>query len=299
MRIVRFYLPQQGVRLGAWIDDAVHDLTAAGASRFASIETLIGILGTEGGALLAGIDLAALPAYAYSDLARAPAPDAAHLLPPIDRQEVWAAGVTYAWSREARVREAVSKEIYVKVYEAERPELFFKALPEKVVGPNDWVGIRGDSGWNVPEPELALILDPEMRIVGYSIGNDMSSRDIEGENPLYLPQAKVYRRSCALGPAIALATALDASDLAIRLKVERDGILAVEGGTSTAEIHRALDDLASWLGRYEDFPHGAVLLTGTGIVPGDEFTLQEGDEVRIEIEGIGTLSNTVRRMAPH
>jgi 2-dehydro-3-deoxy-D-arabinonate dehydratase len=298
MKIVRFYLPQQGPRLGAWIDDTVYDLSATGERHLVSLSVLIEALGAKGPQALTGIDLAAVPTYTYQSLNRAPAPDAPHLLAPVDRQEVWAAGVTYAWSREARVREAVSKEIYVKVYEAERPELFFKALPDKVVGPNDWVGIRGDSGWNVPEPELALVLDPEMRIVGYTVGNDMSSRDIEGENPLYLPQAKVYRRSCALGPAIALASELDATDLAIRLEVERDGILAVEGGTSTAEIHRDLDELASWLGRYEDFAHGAVLLTGTGVVPGDEFTLQEGDEVRIQIEGIGTLVNTVRRIAP-
>ncbi|MBN1933489.1 MAG: fumarylacetoacetate hydrolase family protein, partial [Anaerolineae bacterium] len=206
------------------------------------------------------------------------------------------AGVTYAWSREARVREATSKEIYVKVYEAERPELFFKSLPEKVVGPNDWVGIRPDSRWNVPEPELALVLNPAMQIVGYTVGNDMSSRDIEGENPLYLPQAKVYRRSCALGPFIVLAQDVDASALAIRLDIRRGGESAFKGETNTAKIHRRLDDLAAWLGRCADFPHGAILLTGAGIVPGDEFTLQDGDEISIEIEDIGVLMNVVRKM---
>jgi 2-dehydro-3-deoxy-D-arabinonate dehydratase len=215
----------------------------------------------------------------------------------VDHQEVWAAGVTYAWSREARVREAVSKDIYVRVYEAERPELFFKSLPEKVVGPNDWVGIRSDSAWNVPEPELALVLNPEMQIVGYTVGNDVSSRDIEGENPLYLPQAKVYRHSCALGPVITLAgAAMDAGDLAIRLVIRRARAVAFAGETSTAQIHRDLDELAAYLGRDNDFPYGAVLLTGTGIVPGDDFTLQDGDEVSIEIASIGTLHNVVRQM---
>jgi 2-dehydro-3-deoxy-D-arabinonate dehydratase len=215
----------------------------------------------------------------------------------VDCQEVWAAGVTYAWSREARVKEAVTKDIYVRVYEAERPELFFKSLPEKVVGPNDWIGLRGDSSWNVPEPELALVLNPALQIVGYTAGNDVSSRDIEGQNPLYLPQAKVYRHSCALGPAIALAGDLDAGDLAIRLTILRGGVhpdaCAFAGQTSTAQIHRDLSELAAWLGRYNDFPYGCVLLTGTGIVPGDDFTLQDGDQVAIEIAGIGVLRNHV------
>jgi 2-dehydro-3-deoxy-D-arabinonate dehydratase len=232
-------------------------------------------------------------------LDRAPSSEAPHLLPPVDRQEVWAAGVTYAWSREARVREAVAKEVYVRVYEAARPELFFKSLPEKVVGPNDWIGLRGDSGWNVPEPELALVLNPAMQIVGYTVGNDVSSRDIEGENPLYLPQAKVYRHSCALGPAVALAggeVGIDGGDLTVRLTIRRDGEAVFEGETSTSKIHRPLTELAEYLGRYDDYPYGAVLLTGTGIVPGDDFTLEGGDEVAIEIEGIGTLRNSVVRM---
>jgi 2-dehydro-3-deoxy-D-arabinonate dehydratase len=232
-----------------------------------------------------------------ADLDRVPAPDQAHLLAPVDRQEVWAAGVTYAWSREARVREAVSKDIYVRVYEAERPELFLKSLPEKVVGPRDWVGLRGDSHWNVPEPELALVLNPAMQIVGYTVGNDVSSRDIEGENPLYLPQAKVFRHACALGPVITLAgDDVDGQNLEIRLSIRRDADEVFSGTTSTAKMQRRLQELADYLGRYDDFPNGAILLTGTGIVPGDDFTLQEGDEVEITIEGIGRLVNLVRQM---
>jgi 2-dehydro-3-deoxy-D-arabinonate dehydratase len=246
---------------------------------------------------LRDVDLSALPVYAYSELNREPDERVLHLLPPVDRQEVWAAGVTYAWSREARVREAQTKDVYVRVYEAERPELFFKSTAEKAVGPNDWIGLRGDSHWNVPEPELALVLNPAMEIVGYTIGNDVSSRDIEGENPLYLPQAKIYRHACALGPAIALATGeFDPQNLSVHLTIRRDGDDLFQGETSTAKIHRSLDELVGYLARYNDFPYGAVLLTGTGIVPGDDFTLQDEDKVFIEIESVGTLYNPVIQM---
>ncbi|MBN1640161.1 MAG: fumarylacetoacetate hydrolase family protein [Anaerolineae bacterium] len=297
MKLVRFAVPGQGPRLGQLIGDVVRDLTASGVPALRSLEALLRASSEAPvEALLAQADGTALPGYAYAELDRTPEEEAPHLLPPLDRQEVWAAGVTYAWSREARVREAVSKEIYVRVYEAERPELFFKSLPEKAVGPRDWIGVRGDSSWSVPEPELALVLNPAMQIVGYTIGNDVSSRDIEGENPLYLPQAKVYRHSCALGPAIALASALDAADLSIALVIRRAGAVVYSGETSTAAMHRPLDQLAAYLGRYDDFPHGAVLLTGTGIVPGDDLTLQDGDEVSIAIDGIGVLVNAVRQM---
>jgi 2-dehydro-3-deoxy-D-arabinonate dehydratase len=246
---------------------------------------------------VAALDRKSLPVYDYAALDIAPTRGRARLLPPIDRQEVWAAGVTYAWSREARVREAIAKDIYVRVYEAARPELFFKSTPEKVVGARDWLGIRGDSRWNVPEPELTLALNPAMQIVGYTIGNDMSSRDIEGENPLYLPQAKVYRHSCALGPCITLAgEGLEPLNLTVRLAIRRSGALAFGGETSTSKIHRPLAELARYLGLYNDFPQGAFLLTGTGIVPPDTLTLQDGDEVEIEIEGLGRLVNPVRGM---
>ena len=298
MKIVRFHVPGKGARLGQWTADTVYDLTACGLPQTASLAALLrASTGQAIRALLADVDVVALPAYPYAGLDSTPDPDAPHLLPPVDQQEVWAAGVTYAWSREARVREAVSKEIYVKVYEAERPELFFKSLPQKVVGPNDWIGIRGDSRWNVPEPELALVLNPEMQIVGYTVGNDASSRDIEGENPLYLPQAKVYRHSCALGPAIALAGEdVVGQRLGIEMTIQRDGQVAFQADTNTTEIHRPLAELADYLGRYNDFPHGAVLLTGTGIVPGDDFTLRDGDEVTITIEQVGTLRNAVVQM---
>ena len=318
MQLCRFYLPDEGpalslskepalslpkgARLGQVVGGSVVDLTASGQPAFATLSALLqASVTTPIEALLREVNLAALPAYAWRDLEREPAPGTPHLLPPVDRQEVWAAGVTYAWSREARVREARSKDVYVRVYDAERPELFFKSTAEKVVGPHDWIGLRGDSHWNVPEPELALVLNPAMHIVGTTIANDVSSRDIEGENPLYLPQAKIYRHACALGPVITLAEGLDPQHLAIRLTVRRAAAgqpeaVAFQGETSTAKMHRSLDELAGYLGRYNDFPDGAVLLTGTGIVPGDDFTLQDGDQVLIEIEGIGTLCNPVRQM---
>jgi 2-dehydro-3-deoxy-D-arabinonate dehydratase len=294
----RFHLPGQGARLGQQVGDQVYDLTASLLPTFASFTALLQA-STQGSIqkLLEQATLSHLPAVAYAELDRPPAAGTPHLLPPVDGQEVWAAGVTYAWSREARVREAVAKDIYVRVYEAERPELFWKSAPDKVVGPNEWVGLRGDSHWNVPEPELALVLNPDMQIVGYTVGNDVSSRDIEGENPLYLPQAKVYRHSCALGPVITLVhEEVNPLDLSIRLTIRRAGSVAFEGQTSTAKIHRRLEDLGAYLGRYYDLPNGAVLLTGTGIVPGDDFTLQDGDEVAIEIESIGILRNPVRQM---
>jgi 2-dehydro-3-deoxy-D-arabinonate dehydratase len=298
MQLCRFHLPNQGARLGVLVADRVYDLTVSGRPAFATLTALLQASTTAPiGALLQDVDLSTLPAHAYSELDNEPTSGTPHLLPPVDRQEVWAAGVTYAWSREARVREAQTKDVYVRVYEAERPELFFKSTAEKAVGPNDWIGLRGDSHWNVPEPELALVLNPAMEIVGYTTGNDVSSRDIEGQNPLYLPQAKIYRHACALGPAITLAAGeLDARNLVVRLTIRRDEADVFQGETSTAKIHRDLDELAGYLARYNDFPYGAVLLTGTGIVPGDDFSLQDGDEVFIEIDSVGTLRNSVRQM---
>lgn len=298
MRICRFYLPGQDVRLGQLIGQRVYDLTATGFPHFSSLTALLQASATTViETLLQAVDSSALPSYAYAELDRIPTLDLPYLLPPVDRQEVWAAGVTYAWSREARVREAQSKEVYVRVYEAERPELFFKSLGEKVVGPNDWIGLRSDSRWNVPEPELTLVLNPRVEIVGYTIGNDVSSRDIEGENPLYLPQAKIYRHSCALGPVITLADKhIDAQRLEVHLTILRGGKQVFRGETSTAKMHRRLAELIRYLARDNDFPYGVMLLTGTGIVPGDDFTLQNGDEVLIEIEGVGLLRNSVRQM---
>ena len=225
-------------------------------------------------------------------------PDARRLRPTIGSQEVWAAGVTYYRSRTARMEEAKSAgggDFYDRVYEAERPELFFKATPHRVRGHGDTVRIRGDAKWNVPEPELALVVTSKGTIVGYTIGNDMSSRDIEGENPLYLPQAKVYDGSCALGPAITLAGDLPPREqVAIRLTITRAGAVAFEGATTLAAMARTFEDLVSWLGRENTFPEGVILLTGTGIVPPDDFTLAAGDAVAIEVTGIGVLRNVVR-----
>ncbi len=298
MQLCCFHLPDRGARLGLLANETVYDLAASSVPHLETLTALLRASATRPiPALLHDVSLPELPAYRYADLLREPAADVPHLLPPVDRQEVWAAGVTYAWSREARVREAVAKDVYVRVYEAERPELFFKSMPDKVVGPNDWIGLRGDSRWNVPEPELALVLNPAMQIVGYTVGNDVSSRDIEGENPLYLPQAKIYRHACALGPAITLAgDGFQAEDLAIRLAISRAGAEVFSGETRTSQMRRSPAELAGYLARYNDFPDGAVLLTGTGIVPGDEFTLQDGDDVAIEIESLGVLRNTVRQM---
>jgi 2-dehydro-3-deoxy-D-arabinonate dehydratase len=221
------------------------------------------------------------------------------LLAPIDRQEVWAAGVTYKRSREARERESAgAARFYDLVYTAQRPELFFKAPADRVVGPGDRVRVRRDSRWTVPEPELALVISPRLRIVGYTIGNDMSARDIEGENPLYLPQAKVYDHACAVGPVITLAEAMPPPDqVAIRLTIERAGATVFEGATSLTQMARPLTDLVAWLGRDNSFPHGAILLTGTGIVPPDDFSLAAGDGVTIEITGIGRLVNVVEQLS--
>jgi 2-dehydro-3-deoxy-D-arabinonate dehydratase len=219
------------------------------------------------------------------------------LLAPVDRQEVWAAGVTYKRSQEARERESAGAgRFYDLVYAAPRPELFFKATAGRVVGPGDRVHVRRDSKWSVPEPELALVLSPHLKIVGYTIGNDMSARDIEGENPLYLPQAKVYDHACALGPVVTLAESMPPPErVTIRLTIERRGNKVFEGSTRLTEMARTLEDLVHWLGRDNSFPHGAVLLTGTGIVPPDEFSLAAGDLVNIDITGIGRLTNFVEQ----
>lgn len=218
------------------------------------------------------------------------------IIAPIESQEVWAAGVTYYRSREARKEESKSAgggDFYHRVYEADRPELFFKATPHRVVGPNGKVKLRDDASWTVPEPELTLAITPSGKIIGYTIGNDMSSRDIEGENPLYLPQAKVYDRSCALGPCILVSEAALPPSTEIQLEIFRQGQKEFSDTTSLEAMKRTLDDLVQYLYRNNSFPHGCYLLTGTGIVPPDSFTLQNGDEIRISIAGIGTLVNYV------
>jgi 2-dehydro-3-deoxy-D-arabinonate dehydratase len=225
-------------------------------------------------------------------------PAAEDLLAPIGRQEVWAAGVTYYRSRDARIEEskdAGGGDFYARVYEAQRPELFFKGTPSRVVGPGQPVRIRRDSKWNVPEPELALLVSAAGTIEGYTVGNDMSSRDIEGENPLYLPQAKVYDGSCALGPAIRVAEGPLGPEAAIVLEIERGGKKAFSGQTTLAQLKRTPEELVEWLYRDQSFPDGCFLLTGTGIVPGGDFTLEPGDVIGIAIDGIGRLVNPVKR----
>jgi 2-dehydro-3-deoxy-D-arabinonate dehydratase len=217
-------------------------------------------------------------------------------LAPIGRQEVWAAGVTYFRSRTARMEESKSAgggDFYDRVYAADRPELFFKATPNRVAGPSQNVRIRRDSKWNVPEPELALVINSLGQIIGYTIGNDMSSRDIEGENPLYLPQAKVYAQSCGLGPGILIRSEPLAPETEIHLEIIRERKTAFHGQTRLSELKRRPEELVEYLFRDNEFPYGCFLLTGTGIVPPDEFTLAVEDEIRITIEPIGTLINHV------
>jgi 2-dehydro-3-deoxy-D-arabinonate dehydratase len=247
--------------------------------------------------LLHAPDLARLASDLPRHCQRSVAATEAKLLAPLDHQEVWAAGVTYKRSQEARERESVgAARFYDLVYSASRPELFFKATPSRVVGPDDAVVIRRDSHWSVPEPELALVLSPFLQLVAYTIGNDMSARDIEGENPLYLPQAKIYTGCCALGPCVTLAPDLPPlAQVVVHLAVERGNSAVFDGSTRLSEMARPFSDLISWLGRENQFPHGVILLTGTGVVPPDDFTLANGDVITIEITGIGRLTNRVQQ----
>lgn len=284
MKLCRFKISSacHHARIGLTTDDTtVLDLSAAGVKSLT--------------ALLEGDNLAAvLQALMTLPMPRLPLAEVT-LLAPVEQQEVWAAGVTYLRSKKARMDESeFSASAYDRVYDAERPEIFFKSLPEKVVATRSDVGIRRDAKWNVPEPELALVCNSRGKVVGYTIGNDMSSRDIEGENLLYLPQAKTYLKSCALGPFIRVgATEAEARAWAITIEIQRGAAVVFNGETSVGQIKRTFDSLAEFLFRSQSFPHGAVLLTGTGVVPPDNFTLAAGDRVRIRISGIGTLENPV------
>ena len=282
MKICRFKHQAGRVRVGLVADDAtVLDLTPAGITQLQPL-----LEGDNPLAQLSQIARQNLPRVRLAEV---------QLCAPVERQEVWAAGVTYLRSKTARMEESdFSATAYDKVYAAERPELFFKALAEKVVATGEPVGIRRDARWNVPEPELALILNSRGKIVGHTIGNDMSSRDIEGENLLYLPQAKIYTGSCALGPWIVLgAPEAMVREWKIKTEIRRNEEKVFVGETSVGRIKRRFEELAGFLFRSQVFPHGAVLLTGTGIVPPDTFTLQERDVVEIEITGIGWLRNPV------
>lgn len=248
-------------------------------------------------ALFGATDPVALATAAFYDGVRAqlPRPDE-KLSAVISHQEVWAAGVTYLRSKSARVaesRDAGGGTFYDRVYEADRPELFFKATPHRVAAPGASVRIRSDSKWNVPEPELTLAINAHGEIFGYTIGNDMSSRDIEGENPLYLPQAKVYDLSAALGPCLVISKELPPPSTVVAIEILRGGQSMFSGQTTLASLKRPLPSLAQWLFRDNSFPVGCYLMTGTGVVPPDSFTLQSGDEIRIAIEPVGTLVNTV------
>jgi len=271
-----------GDRVGVIVNDsAVIDLTSVGVRRLTDL--------LEREDLTDAVDrLSRASTSRYSI-------ESVRLLTPVESQEVWAAGVTYLRSKEARMVESeFSANAYDRVYDAVRPEIFFKSLPEKVVSSGERVGIRRDARWNVPEPELALVIGSSGKIVGFTIGNDMSSRDIEGENLLYLPQAKIYTGSCAVGPWVVVgASEEDARKWSIALEIQRDGKTVFSGQTEVNNIKRRFSELAEYLFRSQKFPNGAVLLTGAGIVPDDSFTLEAGDSVRITISGIGTLENPV------
>jgi len=281
MKICRFE-HAAAVRIGLVADEShVLDLTPAGVTELTPLLENADPVGAL--RIIEGLKLPRIPLTEI------------RLLPPIERQEIWAAGVTYQRSKAARMEESdFSASAYDQVYTAERPEIFFKSMPDKVVAAGELVGIRADARWSVPEPELALVINSRGRIVGQTIGNDMSSRDIEGENLLYLPQAKIYERSCALGPWITLgATELQAREWKISIEIRRGGESVFRDETSVSQIKRCFEELAGYLFRSQVFPHGAVLLTGTGIVPPDTFTLREKDEIAIEISGIGWLRNQV------
>lgn len=282
LKLCRFASPEGGERVGCVRDDGqIVDLTEAGIVDLAAL-------------LEAEEPVAVVSEFLQDHPGVAPVPGA-RLLPPVEGQEIWAAGVTYLRSKAARMEESdFSATAYDRVYAAPRPEVFFKCAPGKAVGPDEAVGIRRDARWSVPEPELALVLNSRGRVAGFTIGNDMSSRDIEGENLLYLPQAKIYDRSCALGPWIVVgAGESSAREWRITIEIERAGAVVFSGETVAGQLRRSFDELAEYLFRSQRFPGGVVLLTGTGIVPPDNFTLAAGDEVRIRISGIGSLRNLV------
>lgn len=264
------------------------------------LQTPEGPIWTLDGAVLSVRDLSEILSIPAADLAaeltaKKGQPAAGTPLPAVEaNQEVWASGVTYLRSRVEREAESTAADVYGRVYEADRPELFFKAIGERVVGPGAPIRIRRDSNWDVPEPELTLVINRFGDIVGYTAGNDVSSREIEGENPLYLPQAKSYDGSCALASKIVLASPDAFRDTSIRLTITRDGSTVFEGETSTTQMKRKFEELAGYLTRELTFPRGVLLMTGTGIVPAAPFTLQEGDTVQITVGSV-TLENPVSR----
>ena len=290
--------PGASPRLGAVRGGQVYDLSSLGEPAFSSLAGLLAYSQALDGRLESFVKSVIPSCPMVTDLEALGQPpsekSAFRLLAPIDYQEVWAAGVTYLRSREARERESEEADVYSRVYDAPRPEIFFKATPHRVAGPYTPVCVRSDSTWSVPEPELALVLNAELQLVGYTIGNDMSARDIEGSNPLYLPQGKTYTGCCALGPTIVLTT--EVPPLEIECTIRRGERVPFEGKIETNQFKRSYAELIEYLGRDNTFPEGVVLLTGTGIVPPDDFTLREGDSVSITIEPVGTLVNPVRQL---
>ena len=298
MRVARFWVPGSGQRLGVCENGGVHELISSGGVPLESLEGLVQSARRAGLTVRDAVRrmLGGGQTYAYRDLDRVPQQDSPHLLLPVVPPEVWAAGVTYERSREARLAETTTVGIYDKIYEAERPELFFKATPSRCVGPNVPVGIRVDSRWTVPEPELGVVLDTDGGILGYTLGNDMSARDIEGENPLYLPQTKIYRACCSLGPVVLMSDTPIEGHLRLWCRILRQDREVFRGETTTRRLRRPIPELVAYLRRANDIPPMTVLLTGTGIVPPDDFACEEGDIVEIGADEIGVLKNSTIRV---
>ncbi len=298
MKFVRFLLTNKQIRVGLVSEEMVYDITPLMPENVDSLTDLIKNHQVTVG-LLAGKELNSLEKYSFTDLDTEPNEEQPYLITPFDPPEVWACGVTYLRSREAREFETQSKTIYDHIYEAERPELFIKgnAANSRVVGPNNWVGIRNDSTWMVPEPELGLVLDADSEIMGFVIGNDQSSRDIEGENPLYLPQAKIFKNCCSIGPMLVTKDEIrDSCNLNIACRIYRGGEKIFEDSANTSQLKRSYDELISFLKRDNVILPGTVLLTGTCIVPPNEFSLADGDLIEIEIDNLGLLRNVARNI---
>lgn len=286
--LLRVTAGQESPSLALWSDGRLHDLRATSDHRLQSLDRVLELRLVELQTAINRLDLARLPVLD---------PAKVMVLAPVQTQEVWAAGVTYRRSREARMEEAAAQDLYALVYEADRPELFFKAAGWRVVAPEGEVGIRSDSSWDVPEPELAVLSNRWGEVVAYACGNDMSSRSIEGENPLYLPQAKVYDAACAIGPAAVFSWLVSEGVPAIEMTIRRGDHIVFTGATTLDAMVRDVGELVGVLHAVYPLPAGGWLLTGTGIVPPAEYTAAPGDEVTIRIDRVGTLRNRVKRIA--
>lgn len=300
MKICRFLSPDQGARLGAIVEGAVLDLSAADSTHFGSLTAFLEWSAGRADSLAAALQPFVVRApwvASWDELRCGQSAGGLRLLRPTDDQEIWGAGVTYHRSREAREQESGASRLYDRVYQAERPELFFKATPHRTVGPGEAICVRGDSRWTVPEPELAVVLNPSLEVVGFTLANDVTARDVEGENALYLPQAKIFVGCCAVGPAITLVNGPASTEsVTIRCRVVRKGSIVFSEQVSVSRMKRSLAELIAYLGRDNAFPQGVVLMTGTGIVPPDNLALADGDMVEIVADGLGTLVNPVRQL---